>query len=57
VVAAARDGDSEIVAQARRISAGGKVPLVVTADRGLRARLPSGAVIAGPGWLNGVVGR
>jgi hypothetical protein len=25
--------------------------LVVTADRGLRARLPSGTRIAGPGWL------
>jgi len=25
--------------------------LVVTADRGLRARLPADAVIAGPGWL------
>jgi hypothetical protein len=23
----------------------------VTADRGLRARLPAGALVAGPGWL------
>jgi hypothetical protein len=25
--------------------------LVVTADRGLRARLPAGAAVTGPGWL------
>jgi hypothetical protein len=25
--------------------------LVVTADRGLRARLPPGTPVAGPGWL------
>jgi hypothetical protein len=26
-------------------------PAVVTADRGLRDRLPPGAVVVGPGWL------
>jgi hypothetical protein len=57
VVAAAQDGDSEVVSQARRIVADGNVPLVVTADRGLRARLPAGSVVAGPEWLNRLVGR
>jgi hypothetical protein len=31
--------------------------LVVTADRGLRARLPLGVAVAGPGWLNRLLGR
>ena len=57
VVVAPRDGDSELVAQARRLVAAGDVPLVVTADRGLRARLPEGSVPAGPQWLNRLVGR
>lgn len=57
VAAAAHDGDSEIVAQARRIIADKMVPLVVTADRGLRARLPTGTAVAGPEWLNRLVGR
>jgi hypothetical protein len=33
----------------------GGVPLVVTADRGLRDRLPPGVVLAGPGWLRRLV--
>lgn len=57
VVSAAQDGDREIVAQARRIIVGGAVPLVVTADRGLRGRLPNGSEVAGPEWLNRLVGR
>ncbi|MGX5697962.1 hypothetical protein ACWKWP_17345 [Agromyces soli] len=32
-------------------------PLVVTADRGLRERLPAAALVAGPGWLNELAGR
>ncbi|MPQ96656.1 hypothetical protein GB931_01720 [Modestobacter sp. I12A-02628] len=28
--------------------------LVVTADRGLRARLPAGVRVGGPGWLRGL---
>lgn len=56
-VSAARDGDSEIVAQAVRIAASGKLPLVVTADRGLWARLPDRCEIAGPEWLNRLIGR
>ena len=51
------DGDSEIVEDANRLTASGKIPLVVTADRGLRSRLPEGALIAGPGWLNRLLGR
>jgi hypothetical protein len=51
------DGDSEIVKEASRLTASGKLPLVVTADRGLRDRLPEPALIAGPGWLNRLLGR
>jgi len=51
VVLAPADGDTTIVAIAERVLAAGDVPLVVTADRGLRHRLPSGSRIAGPGWL------
>jgi hypothetical protein len=52
-----KDGDSEIVEEANRLTASGRKPLVVTADRGLRHRLPEGALIAGPGWLNRLLGR
>jgi hypothetical protein len=31
----------------------GRPVLVVTADRGLRERLPAGTPVAGPGWLLG----
>ena len=51
VVRAPADGDSTIVEVAAAVLAGGEVPLVVTADRGLRARLPAGALFIGPGWL------
>ncbi|MBO0921454.1 hypothetical protein J1G42_11510 [Cellulomonas sp. zg-ZUI222] len=44
---APHDGDTEVV---ERASAAGSRALVVTADRGLRARL-GGARVAGPGWL------
>ena len=57
VLRADRDGDSEIVEEADRLTASGKIPLVVTADRGLRRRLPEQALIAGPGWLNRLLGR
>ena len=52
VVAAARggDGDDQVVAVAASVVA----PLVVTADRGLRARVPAAAT-AGPGWLHGLL--
>ena len=51
------DGDSEIVEEASRLTASEKTPLVVTADRGLRRRLPETALIVGPGWLNRLLGR
>ena len=57
VLRAEHDGDSEIVTEANRLTAAQKVPLVVTADRGLRLRLPEQALIAGPGWLNRLIGR
>jgi hypothetical protein len=57
VLRADRDGDSEIVEEASQLAASGKIPLVVTADRGLRRRLPEQALIVGPGWLNRLIGR
>ena len=57
VLRADRDGDSEIVEETNRLTTSGKVPLVVTADRGLRRRLPELALIVGPGWLNRLLGR
>jgi hypothetical protein len=57
VLRAGADGDSEIVEEAIRLTASGKTPLVVTADRGLRRRLPEQTLIAGPGWLNRLLGR
>jgi hypothetical protein len=57
ILRADRDGDSEIVEEANRLAASGATPLVVTADRGLQRRLPEGALIAGPGWLNRLLGR
>jgi hypothetical protein len=55
VVLAPADGDSSIVEFARDVLAEGEVPLVVTADRGLRERLPAGSLIAGPSWLLGLL--
>jgi hypothetical protein len=51
VVRAPADGDTTIVGVAAGLAAEGVVPLVVTADRGLRARLPETAEVTGPGWL------
>ena len=45
------DGDSTILDVARGLLEAGDTPLVVTADRGLRERLPAGSRVAGPGWL------
>ncbi len=57
VVRAPEDGDSSIVSTAEQHAAAGARVLVVTADRGLRERLPDGVVVAGPGWLNTLLGR
>jgi len=56
IVRATGSGDDEIArCVAERVAAGDQV-LVVTADRGLRARLPAPAATTGPGWLNGLLG-
>lgn len=57
VVRAPKDGDSTIVADARDYARVGAHVLVVTADRGLRGRLPDGVIVAGPDWLNALLGR
>jgi hypothetical protein len=44
-------GDDALAACAAELAAAGTPLLVVTADRGLRARLPAGTSAAGPGWL------
>ena len=51
VVRAVGSGDDALVAEAERLLAGGAEVLVVTADRGLRARLPVGVAVTGPGRL------
>jgi hypothetical protein len=51
VVRAAGSGDDAVVAEAERLAAAGEDVLVVTADRGLRARLPAGVAVTGPGTL------
>lgn len=50
VVRAAGSGDDELATLAADLVHGDDL-LVVTADRGLRARLPAAARVAGPGWL------
>ncbi|MCM0638717.1 hypothetical protein [Cellulomonas wangsupingiae] len=50
---ARRDGDTEVVARA---AAAVPAALVVSADRGLRARLGD-AMVAGPGWLLALLDR
>jgi hypothetical protein len=50
-VRATADGDSTVAALAADLVAAGELVLVVTADRGLRARLPPQVLVAGPRWL------
>jgi rRNA-processing protein FCF1 len=68
VIEAERDGDSAIVAMTDKLlntvpsaspeTAGrAEVVFVVTADRGLRRRLPPDAISVGPEWLNRLIGR
>jgi hypothetical protein len=52
VVRALGSGDDALAAEAAELAAGGVALLVVTADRGLRARLPAGVAVTGPGWLH-----
>jgi hypothetical protein len=51
VVRAAGSGDDALADLAAELG----TLVVVTADRGLRARLPAGTVVAGPGWLLGLL--
>jgi hypothetical protein len=51
VVRAPGSGDDALVACAVELTGAGRAVLVVTADRGLRDRLPEGTRVAGPGWL------
>ncbi|SDE68033.1 hypothetical protein SAMN05660485_01514 [Blastococcus fimeti] len=51
VVRATGSGDDALVTEAGALAAAGRAVLVVTADRGLRARLPAEAAVTGPGWL------
>lgn len=50
-VRATADGDDAVVAVTSDLIDDRELVLVVTADRGLRARLPAGSLVAGPRWL------
>jgi hypothetical protein len=51
VVRATGSGDDALAATAVDLAASGDAVLAVTADRGLRGRLPAGVAAVGPGWL------
>jgi len=51
LVRAPGSGDDALAAVAAELIDGDDDLLVVTADRGLRDRLPAGARVTGPGWL------
>ncbi|MGY1856894.1 hypothetical protein [Modestobacter sp. SYSU DS0290] len=51
LVRAPGSGDDALAATAAELADGDDDVLVVTADRGLRARLPAAARVTGPGWL------
>ena len=51
LVRARGSGDDAVVAEATRLAAAGNHVVVVTADRGLRTRLPSEVAVVGPGTL------
>ena len=55
VVRAPGSGDDALAAEATALDADGRRVLVVTADRGLRVRLPATVDVAGPGWLLAVL--
>jgi hypothetical protein len=55
LVRASADGDADVVRTCEAIAAEGGRALAVTADRGLRSRLPVGTIIAGPTWLLGLL--
>ena len=51
LVRAAGSGDDALAACAADLAGRDRPVLVVTADRGLRSRLPAGMPVTGPGWL------
>jgi len=51
IVRAPGSGDDALAAEAVALGVGERTVLAVTADRSLRARLPPGVDVAGPGWL------
>lgn len=57
VVRAPGSGDDALVECAAELGRDESDLLVVTADRGLRNRLPEGTAVTGPGWLLGVLDR
>ncbi len=57
VVRAPADGDGTIVEVARGLEASAALLVVVTADRGLRARLAPGTRALGPTWLRDLLDR
>jgi hypothetical protein len=57
VVRATGSGDDALARFVAERAADGPPLLVVTADRGLRDRLPEGVAVAGPGWLLGELDR
>jgi hypothetical protein len=57
VVRAGGSGDDALVRWVADQAADGVPMLVVTADRGLRDRLPHGVPVTGPGWLLGELDR
>ncbi|MGY1653909.1 hypothetical protein [Geodermatophilus sp. SYSU D01119] len=57
LVRAPGSGDDALAAEAAALATAGRRVLVVTADRGLRARLPEGTEVTGPGRLLAVLDR
>jgi hypothetical protein len=55
VVRASGSGDDDLADEAARLASEGRPVLVVTADRGLRDRLPQAVAVSGPGWLNALL--
>jgi hypothetical protein len=56
LVRAPGSGDDALTAVAAELAEGDDDLLVVTADRGLRDRLPATARVTGPGWLLAAAG-
>jgi hypothetical protein len=57
LVRAPGSGDDALADCAVRLATEGRRVLVVTADRGLRDRLPLSLAVAGPGWLRDLLDR